>query len=356
MKTVEPTVRTITSMKIDDLLLDAQNYRFHRKNGYTQRQLIEMLESEYELETIGESLADNGYFPEEPLVAISNGTGKFVVIEGNRRLAALKLLLDPETRRWSVNKELWARLAARIQHPISTVPVIVYENRKQLTTFIGYRHIAGVIPWNPLPKARFISELVDKTADFDEVAKGIGTRPSTVRTNYIAYKILDQAVSFGIDTSQLEKNFGVFFRALSSAPIINYIGLRKNQAPSELNKPIHAKKRDELADVISFIHGSKSEPPVITDSRQLTKLGEILSNERATRVLKTTRDFAKAYTLSGGEERRLLDNLENASVYLDEVLIDLHRHKTNAKVISLIARIEGTLREIMKYFPKLKAK
>ena len=45
------------------------------------------------------SIASNGYFPYEPLFAEPIRDGKFAVIEGNGRLAAVMLLRSPEAQR-----------------------------------------------------------------------------------------------------------------------------------------------------------------------------------------------------------------------------------------------------------------
>ena len=45
------------------------------------------------------SIAWNGYFQHEPLFVEKTSRGDMVVIEGNRRLAAVKLLLDADLRK-----------------------------------------------------------------------------------------------------------------------------------------------------------------------------------------------------------------------------------------------------------------
>jgi hypothetical protein len=356
----ERSGKRIETEKVSRLLFDDQNFRFSEDaSGKSQKELLKIIDRDFDPLSIGESLVDNGYFAEEPLVVISKpSTDKFIVVEGNRRLAALKFLLDKDLRALSIDKDGWEELAKRLKADISEIPVVKYEGRDELTTFLGYRHIAGILKWDPFAKARFINSLVErkgKHADFQHVARETGSKRPTIRDNYIAYRILLQAKEdFGIDTSKLEKNFSVFYRALSNPFITNFIGLNKDKTPMELRNPISHKKADSLDELIGFIHGTNKASAVMTDSRQLTKLGEVLSEEKAYRYLKINRNLEQAYQLTGGEERRLLDNLEHAGYYLDEALSDAHRHKGSSKVVSAIKRCTETLLEILKNFPKIR--
>ena len=356
----ERNTKKIEPEKVSHLLFDDQNFRFSEDaSGLSQRELLKIIDRDFDPLSIGESLVDNGYFAEEPLVVIPKpSTDKFIVVEGNRRLAALKFLLDKDIRGLSTDKDDWEKLAKRLKTDISEVPVVKYEDRNELTSFLGYRHIAGIWKWDPLAKARFINSLVErkgKNADFPLVAREIGSKRPTIRDNYIAYRILLQAKEdFGIDTAKLEKNFSVFYRALSDPSISKFIGLNKDKSPMELKNPISPRKADSLEELIGFIHGTNKASAVMTDSRQLTKLGEVLSEERAYKYLKINRNLEQAYQLTSGEERRLLDNLEHAGYYLDEALSDAHRHKTSLKVTSAVKRCTETLLEILKNFPKVR--
>jgi len=346
-------------IKVSQLLLDDKNYRLPEEaRERSQQDLLRILDADFELISVGESLADNGYFVEEPLVAIRLPKNQFIVIEGNRRLAALKLLTDQSFRKNSIDPENWEKLAKRCKANLSEVPVLIYETRDELLRFLGYRHIAGILKWDPLAKARFIASLVEKkgrTTDFTDVARETGSRGPTIRDNYISYRILLQAKDdFEVDTSRLEKNFSVFYRSLTNPSIVRFIGLNKDKSTSSLRKPIVPGKAKALEELVGFIHGINNTPPVLTDSRQLTMLGEVLDNKQAYAHLRAHRNLQKAHELTGGEERRFIDNLMQASFYLDESLRDAHRQKENEKAIPWLARCAQSVNEILKHFPKVR--
>jgi len=348
-------------INVSKLLLDSKNYRLSEgAHSFDQSQLLKELEKDFELNVIAESLADNGYFVEEPLIAIPDSSDRFIVVEGNRRLATLKFILQQELRHLSSDPEYWEDVSRHLQHDISEVPVIVYDNREELIRFLGHRHIAGIIKWDPLPKARFISSLIErkgKEADFSEVARETGSRANTIKNNYIAYCTFLQARDvFDIDTSELEKNFSIFYRAIINPVFIDFIGLNKDISPKEMRTPIPKGKASALRELIGFIHGTEEKEPVLTDSRQLSKLADVLDNKEASNHLRNFRNLEQAFQLSGGEERRLIDNLNKASVYLDDVLRDVHRYKQSKKVVKLVDRCMETMLEIIVKFPEIKKK
>ena len=81
---------------IDDLLLDPQNPRLpvEVQEG-SPDELLKYIASHYEPLEIGRSIARHGYFPSEPIIVVEED-GEHVVVEGNRRIAALLLLADPD--------------------------------------------------------------------------------------------------------------------------------------------------------------------------------------------------------------------------------------------------------------------
>ena len=85
------------STKITRLRLDPENPRLATSvKRPTQQELIADLLEHEEVMDLVRDIARQGYFPNESLVAIRDGANT-IVIEGNRRLAALKLLLNPSS-------------------------------------------------------------------------------------------------------------------------------------------------------------------------------------------------------------------------------------------------------------------
>jgi hypothetical protein len=99
--------------------------------------------------------------------------------------------------------------------------------------------------------------------------------------------------------------------------------------------------------------GERGRPAVITDSRQLTKLGAVLVSKPALEHLRSNRQLEQAFELSEGEEYSLVAHLERASFALDQTLRYVHRHRKSEDIALRIRRCSDSLREITKHFPEI---
>jgi hypothetical protein len=341
--------REVVWRKLDDLLLDNKNPRL--PDGYndaTQPQLMNILAQDYELADLGRSIAANGYFSEEPLVTIKHATqNKWLVVEGNRRLAALMLLASPAKAPQEL-RQTWADIAKTAVKPVTEVPTLVYGKRGEITPYLGYRHITGVLPWKPYQKGRYVAQLVeDAKLSFAEIARLIGNRPNTVRELYVSYTLVRQARDeFNLDTGQAEQLFGVFRRAVAEPNVRAYIGLDLNRDEKALSKPLKSDDAPKLQEVLTWIFGSKSKAAAVKDSRELPKLGTVIATPAALAALRASNDLTYAFELSGGEESRLLEVLGRASYQLDQALPMALRHKSSAEVLALAKKCMDTMDEL----------
>jgi len=86
--------REATSVPVDWLTLDRENPRLvGRKDMANDAAIISELYRGEELGELLQSLASNGYLDIEPLIVKLDGD-RFTVLEGNRRLAAIKLFRE----------------------------------------------------------------------------------------------------------------------------------------------------------------------------------------------------------------------------------------------------------------------
>ena len=230
--------------------------------------------------------------------------GEVVVVEGNRRLTALKLLTEPESRSL-VEDDEWERLSAEVKLPKMGIPVVRAESRDAVAPIIGYRHIAGIQEWDPYPKAQFITQLIDtEKKSFSEVADLVGENEAEVRRLYRNYGVVEQAQNLGEDTTRVEAEFGVFDRALVGG-IRQYINAPAPSAMTERVWPIPESKDTpkRLREVFSWIYGDDKHEAVFSDSRSLSILSKVLRSEDGVKTLRRTRDLQAAEEASGGPPR-----------------------------------------------------
>src|SRR5687767_4092251 len=115
---------------VDKLRLDPLNPRLALDNAPDEAALLAKLYEDESLDELVPSFLANGYFEEEPLVVVPEGEG-FVVVEGNRRLATLKLLLYPKLRR-PARVAGWPELTDAQTKALRRVPCVIYRRRDDL--------------------------------------------------------------------------------------------------------------------------------------------------------------------------------------------------------------------------------
>ena len=182
-----------------DLLFDSHNPRLVEllEDGTpNQEKLAVILWENMAIDELVMSISASGYFPYEPLIAIEE-EGSGVVIEGNRRLAALKLLLDPSIRK-KVGATGIPRMAAARIDEFRKVPV-VWTTRTDAWNYIGFKHVNGPVKWNSYSKAKYIAEVHnDFGISLTEIAMQIGDKHRIVQRLYRALMVTDQAERTGV--------------------------------------------------------------------------------------------------------------------------------------------------------------
>jgi len=119
---------------------------------------------------VAESIALLGYFSIESLLAVQE-QGKLVVVEGNRRLAALKGLHNPELLDDPMRGKVQVlRNRMRDMRILSAVPIVVAPNRRATDRTVVGRHIGKSIkPWQAEDRASFIIEKIDEGYSVDQL-------------------------------------------------------------------------------------------------------------------------------------------------------------------------------------------
>ena len=292
------------------LLLDPDNPRIPLSaQGQDQEDLFLHLHQHGVLSELVDSFIDNGFFANEPLLVVrqdgaqdENG-GPWIVIEGNRRLAALKWLLQiPPGDALSLDRSVPAGKLGLFE----SIPVVLIEDRSSVSTYLGFRHISGLKPWAPEAKARFIAEQVDRVAadstsdnPFSQVGRAFGSNATGMRSSYLAYRILKHArdeLKISV-THAMTERFGVWTRCLNSSDIRDYIGLGRPRTYDDVCTAILELDGNRLREVIGDLTPSDGKSPVLADSRDITHYGQVLSSPEARKVLRATGNLGTARML-----------------------------------------------------------
>jgi hypothetical protein len=358
------------NIPIERLHLDGDNPRLPAEiQGKAETELLRTLYREFDLDKIAESMSRNGYFDEEPLVTvpqklprslhnveadakdfssfIENEDVQFTVVEGNRRLATIKLLLDPDLRQ-SLRVKTWPELTMEIANDLRVLPVIVYVRRKDVIPYLGVRHIVGLKKWDSYAKARYVASMIKSGFSIDDIEAQIGDDQGAVIKSYLCYQILEQAKDEGeFDVKQAQEDFSLLLLAIGQGNVKNFLGLPKRLAQANMESPVPHEKLSNLQDFMIWIFGANKRSPVIKESRDITNfLSHIVASLEAITYLNRTGDLEGAYDRTDGEEKLILKYLMTANTKLEGALGMAHRHKI-PEVVREAEKCEATLKALL---------
>jgi hypothetical protein len=315
---------------VDSLLLDDENPRLVAvSDTKTQDQLVRVLWDEMAVSEVALSIAANGFFEEEPLFIVPGDPsrpeqkGRFVVVEGNRRLAAVKLLRDADLRRLVKATDL-PKLAEAQCRALDQLPVSVYPNKKSLWEYFGFRHVNGPKEWDSFSKAAYIANVRRKYGvSLDEIARRIGDQHSTVTRIYRGIVLLEQAERM-TDFKREDRIANRFFfshlyTAADQKEYQEFLGI--DPARSLKDNPVPKSHLPQLQELMVWLFGSKSDsksPVVERQNPHLNWLRHVLSNKQAVYALRSGISLQRAYEISLGDDRRFQEALIRAKDALQE--------------------------------------
>lgn len=316
---------SIHMIDVANLRLDVLNpRRTDRIVNKDQKDLLIELYDSFDLDDLLASLATYGYFSEEPLIATPEpekviDSPTFTVVEGNRRLAALKILLFREDRDAVKAKSLPA-INQSIKHRLNPVPVKVYATRDEIHPYLGVRHIVGVKSWEALAKANYVRSLREQGHALTDVAKrvGSGRRTDVVRRWLLTLYSLEQANKESDEPwDELDEGFGFswLYTSLGYRSVRDYIGITSQMFADPTNKPVPKESVENLLFHMSDLYGpapGRSREAAIRDSRQIKGLAEIYANADAVAALRAGIAYESALQMTVREEARLVGMLRKA--------------------------------------------
>jgi hypothetical protein len=128
-----------------------------------------------------DSLLANGFIQYEPLV-VKQSADKYLVIEGNRRLAAIK--------------EIRSNLAkySKPDNFLDRIPVLVFpagqddKTTTEMRVYLGVRHLLGFREWPSFSKARFLDR-ESQSNGLDNVLREVQLTKQKARRFLIPYRL-----------------------------------------------------------------------------------------------------------------------------------------------------------------------
>lgn len=313
----------IENVELGNLQLDLFNPRLPKsKQGKNESVVVEYLLLEAATLELMESIGENNFFVGEMLLVIPNKEepGKYIVIEGNRRLTAVMLLYNPELAK--VKKAAIKEVVDSAKYKPSELPCLVFDGRDEIQKYIGFVHITGKKSWRMLEKARYLYDLKfsEKFKDLSfidackEIARVIGSRSPYVRkmlTSYQLYEIVEDEKFYQIDGLSDSTFFLNYFSdGLQKDNIRKYMGVDMDS-----EEPLKNLNKENLKELVTWwFKKNEGVSRVIGDSDGMKKLNEVLGNEVALAAFKKGANIDVAYELTNDIdlqfERKVKESLQ----------------------------------------------
>ena len=292
---------TTKMMPVAELAFDVKNPRlveFDLGDLPSDAEVIEMLWRAMDVREVMLSIAASGYFPHEPLI-VAQEDGKNVVIEGNRRLAAVRLLLDPNVA--DVPGIPW--IDENAKKNLDRLPTIG-STRKEAWQYIGFKHVNGPAKWSSYAKSKYIANVYREFGvNLEDIAKQIGDTHKTVQRLFRGMMVIEQAERWKVfdreDRWREHFSFSHLYTGLDYAGISEFIGL--SSEADENPEPVPADKKRELEEICIWLYGSKKRelPPVIqSQNPHLRQLDSVVTSRAAVAALRDGVELSRAFEIS----------------------------------------------------------
>ncbi len=194
------------TLKIENLFLDPNNPRFAdisddalniSINRFTDEEIQKeayekMLHPKFDIKTLAISIETIGFLPVDNIVVKNIDNSSYVVIEGNRRISAIKFIINQYNKGQSLITE------DRINQLKEFDVLVVTGNREdEDKDYIGMvvqgiRNVSGIKEWDAYQKAQFVDKMINKGKDPHTISKIIGMKVRDVNRYYKTFSAMNQ--------------------------------------------------------------------------------------------------------------------------------------------------------------------
>jgi transposase-like protein len=335
-------------INVKDLLFDPHNPRLPGEFSGNEKEIFRFLVDEIGVDDLINSMASSGVIEGDPIIVRpAEIPGKYYVVEGNRRLATLKLLTGERIGDGEPEPSL-PDLPPAIAESLKQVMVQTGWDDEKLEAYLGYKHVTATREWPPEAKARFVLERCKgdfSQASLSKFAKRLGTTLPTLRRWLIAYLTLKQAEragKFDPTKAPTKRYFGTFYTLLGSQEVQKFLALDSEQLT---NAPVPNDHIEELGEFVTWTIGSKKTPPIV-NSRAQQRLDAVLASPSGLQHFRNKKNLDAALLYTEYNSGEITEKLLSAAYTIEECLTKIFDVKDDPKVISAIGALYRAIEKL----------
>jgi hypothetical protein len=346
------------TLALSSLYLDPNNYRFIDHDDYVQVPESELAEEEVQrrtrrlivgttaelVEDLIASFMQNGWLDVEPIHVRKFGERKYLVVEGNRRVATLKHLQG----RW---QDATGRLGKLDPSLFEKVPCVLYDEKDDFHHLVvmGLHHISGKRRWPAVNQARLMKRLRDSfQKQPDEICASLGVSKREFNLSMRTLALVDGYRASDYGDQFTAEMFNLFREVLKAPSIRTWLewNSETETAGNEANQErlFSWLSREPAEEDEDDAPAKVSGDPVITTGGQIRELAKVIEDPVAVKRLDETRSL-QAATLSS--DLLVKNEIDGALVRSNEEVSRLFQLATKMstseldRVEELAARLEA---------------
>ncbi|MCP2026180.1 AAA15 family ATPase/GTPase [Flavobacterium sp. HSC-32F16] len=342
---------------INKLMLDANNYRFIDNKFYQivkeneisdkriQDRTYNLLigKNEENISDLLTSFKSNGILKLDPIQVKELPDGNVVVIEGNRRTAALKYLYEQFLKGNDVGK-----LRERDFKSVELV-LISDESPIQHLITMGLHHISGKKKWNPVNQAQLIQDLRYKHGLSElEICNSLAINKHNLRRSLRILSLIERYKLSDYGDQFETTMYSIFEEIIKNVKMKNWLQWNDHDmAPEQTmneEKLFSWISREEIIERNE--DGDEQEitlEPIITKSHEIRELSKFINEPKAVDQMEESRNITAGFALSDavGESRlkNAMDNL-NKEVQTAFQFSEFMTEEEYGKVIKLRDKLD----------------
>lgn len=316
--------RDVKLVAMSCLRFDRQNPRlaeFDLTESSTDKEIIKLLWQTMDVRELVMSIAASGFLSHEPLI-VAQEHKQYVVIEGNRRLAAARLLTDA-----GLVKAVGARRVPDLTDEeierLERLPVLV-DTRKGAWRYLGFKHVNGPAKWSSYAKSKYIADVHrEYEISLEDIAKQIGDTHRTVQRLYRGLMVIEQAEQTKVfrrkDRWHRHFSFSHLYTGIEYSGISAFIGLAPET--EEKPNPVPRDKVDQLGELCIWMYGNKEqqiEPAIKRQNPDLKRLDAVVANQESLAALRNGVLLESAFEMSRPSSRVFMETLVQAKGQLQK--------------------------------------
>src|SRR6185369_14898889 len=319
--------------QLDQLHFDPDNPRFLVGFGDDQPKMFRYLITDIGVDDLLQSISASGLIDGDPIIVRDREGGGYYVIEGNRRLAALKLLTGE---------------FPNDQQPLPSIPEVSPDEKERLKTvnvqsgwsadllqaYLGYKHVTAAREWPPEAKAKFVFEHANNDfskENLSKFAKTLGTTFPTLKRWLIAFFTLKEAEAkhlFDPASVATKRYFGTFYTLLGGHETQRFLNLQDDPITLE---PVPGDRLTELGEFIKWTIGNKEVRRAV-NSRQQEAFERVLSSPKALHHFRKKGDLEGSLLYTEYNAEEVAEKLRIAAYSIEECLPKLFDVRENELV------------------------